>query len=152
MKKISYEYYGIFEEDQDYPEEQDVDGHALWSFFCRYLIEKSTHWSPRGNCVGLDDPNVMFPTRYGKAQQVARDICAGCKVQRECLFYSLVAKEQYGIWGGCTERERSVLINLVQSKLGYSYSDNWTTESKNLIQTLSKRVVNLHEKLFAKKP
>jgi WhiB family redox-sensing transcriptional regulator len=34
-------------------------------------------------------------------------LCQKCPVQRECAEYAIVAKEQYGIWGGTTPRERN---------------------------------------------
>ena len=37
---------------------------------------------------------------------LAKQICASCPVQRECLDYALTNNEVYDVWGGATERER----------------------------------------------
>jgi hypothetical protein len=56
------------------------------------------------------DPEMFFPsdtkgdgyttTRY------AKDICAKCDYTVQCLITALMNKEEYGIWGGSTVRER----------------------------------------------
>lgn len=41
-----------------------------------------------------------------QATREAKAICRGCPVRRECLAYALANREPFGIWGGCSERER----------------------------------------------
>jgi WhiB family redox-sensing transcriptional regulator len=36
----------------------------------------------------------------------AKQICAQCAVQRDCLDFALRVREPHGIWGGLTESER----------------------------------------------
>lgn len=44
--------------------------------------------------------------------QRAKAICAKCPVQPDCLGYALEYAEQFGIWGGKTERERRAIRRL----------------------------------------
>lgn len=37
---------------------------------------------------------------------IARALCSRCKVQPQCLDYSLAVAESHGIWGGLNELER----------------------------------------------
>lgn len=52
------------------------------------------------------EPNVFFP-KAGDAAAVrrARELCADCHFQPDCLRYAL-AHDLYGIWGGATQQER----------------------------------------------
>lgn len=74
---------------------------------------------PRGgDCVG-HNPDLWFPMadksqpglfseNYRKARadtELAKQICATCKIKTDCLSYGLY-HEMFGIWGGATERER----------------------------------------------
>jgi WhiB family transcriptional regulator, redox-sensing transcriptional regulator len=40
----------------------------------------------------------------------AKQICAQCAVQRDCLDFALRVREPHGIWGGLTESERRRLL------------------------------------------
>ncbi|WP_327436117.1 WhiB family transcriptional regulator [Streptomyces sp. NBC_01201] len=50
-------------------------------------------------------PDAFFPEQ-GVTARDARSVCMGCNVRTECLNYALDNNEQFGIWGGLTERER----------------------------------------------
>jgi WhiB family transcriptional regulator, redox-sensing transcriptional regulator len=39
----------------------------------------------------------------------AKTVCARCPVRPQCAAYALKAMEPHGIWGGFTERERTLL-------------------------------------------
>lgn len=41
---------------------------------------------------------------------MAKLICSDCPVQNVCLAEAMKRKEQYGVWGGTSEEERSVLF------------------------------------------
>jgi WhiB family redox-sensing transcriptional regulator len=55
---------------------------------------------------------LFFPvSATGKSLEQAteaKSICAGCRVQRECLSFALRTLQAYGIWGGTTEEERAI--------------------------------------------
>lgn len=54
------------------------------------------------------DPEAFFPEKGGSTRDVKR-ICADCDVRDKCLDYALGNDEQFGIWGGLSERERRKL-------------------------------------------
>ena len=64
-------------------------------------------WQDHANCVGLDS-NLFFPER-GESCDEAKAICAACTVRAECLEYALANNEQFGIWGGTSNRERRAI-------------------------------------------
>lgn len=41
----------------------------------------------------------------------AREICAICTVREDCLAYALETRQEYGMWGGTTPRDRYVMLN-----------------------------------------
>lgn len=77
-------------------------------------MKVTPEWMALANCRGLD-PDVMFPSSGSKddvdesvndAVLAAKAVCAGCSVREECLEHALVNREEYGVWGGASERER----------------------------------------------
>jgi hypothetical protein len=62
------------------------------------------NWMTYANCRGVD-PEIFFPHR-GENQAAAKRICARCEVTDYCLEYALTNKENRGVWGGMSERER----------------------------------------------
>ncbi|WP_332758404.1 WhiB family transcriptional regulator [Streptomyces sp. MT206] len=64
-------------------------------------------WRARGSCR-TGDPEELFV--QGSAQSRAKAICTGCPVRTECLAYALDHREEHGVWGGMTERERRALL------------------------------------------
>jgi WhiB family redox-sensing transcriptional regulator len=61
-------------------------------------------WQTHARCAEVE-PEIFFPERGGSSK-AARMVCAQCSVRLECLEYALNNKEQFGIWGGTSERER----------------------------------------------
>jgi WhiB family redox-sensing transcriptional regulator len=61
-------------------------------------------WQAGARCTEVD-PEIFFPERGGSSKS-ARQVCARCEVRLQCLEYALNNKEQFGIWGGTSERER----------------------------------------------
>lgn len=61
-------------------------------------------WQGKARCAEAD-PEIFFPERGGSSK-AARAVCGGCDVRAQCLEYALNNKEQFGIWGGTSERER----------------------------------------------
>lgn len=61
----------------------------------------------RPACAG-SDPEVFFPEKGdGANAALARRICARCPLMTECRERNL--DEQFGIWGGTTNKQRIVL-------------------------------------------
>jgi WhiB family redox-sensing transcriptional regulator len=64
-------------------------------------------WQSQARCHEAD-PEIFFPERGGSSKS-ARAVCSRCEVKAKCLEYALNNKEQFGIWGGTSERERRKL-------------------------------------------
>ncbi|MFZ4668462.1 MAG: WhiB family transcriptional regulator [Microthrixaceae bacterium] len=67
-----------------------------------------TAWAGEAACRGLD-PMIFYPATDEEAD-TAKEICAGCPVQIECLEHAIGEREHNGVWGGATERERQRII------------------------------------------
>jgi WhiB family redox-sensing transcriptional regulator len=56
------------------------------------------------------DPEIFFPVSAPGAgrDEVARakEVCAACRVRRQCLQFALATHQAHGVWGGTTEEER----------------------------------------------
>lgn len=75
---------------------------------------RGTHWSQRALCkqlvdVGRAHPEDWQPASTGNRMtdsRIARRLCNGCSVWRDCLEDALANGEDEGVWGGFTPRER----------------------------------------------
>lgn len=59
----------------------------------------------------VTDPEVWFAdVEQGfNYTRDAKRLCQGCPVITECLIYALKSKEEHGVWGGTTAKERQRL-------------------------------------------
>lgn len=64
-------------------------------------------WARLGTCAS-EDPDALFV--QGKAQRSAKAVCRTCPVVAECLADALDSKNDFGVWGGMTQRERRALL------------------------------------------
>lgn len=64
----------------------------------------ATSWQDKALCAQTD-PEIFFPDK-GAPSQPAKTVCRSCEVRPECLEYALDNGEQFGVWGGLSERER----------------------------------------------
>lgn len=61
------------------------------------------------------DPDIFFPEKFNKkisarqAIKEAKEVCASCKFQVDCLNYALSDSELLGIWAGTTEKDRALM-------------------------------------------
>jgi WhiB family redox-sensing transcriptional regulator len=63
-------------------------------------------WHDRAACARPDvDPEWFFPEKGGAAAPAKR-ICADCPVKAPCLADALATRDEHGIRGGLTVRER----------------------------------------------
>ena len=69
---------------------------------------------PARACAG-EDPATFFPENEAAAV-TAKAICWTCPFRKECLTHALTAPEEYGVWGGMTERERKVVLEWQRRK------------------------------------
>lgn len=70
--------------------------------------EDSLEWRDKAECRGTH-PDVFFPNEGAGTGEAIR-ICQGCEVKTDCLEYALVNKEEHGVWGGASERERRRIL------------------------------------------
>jgi WhiB family transcriptional regulator, redox-sensing transcriptional regulator len=63
-------------------------------------------WRPQGACHDLD-PQTFYPSR-GESIRPAVAVCEACPVRAECLEWAL-HHENFGIWGGQSERARRTM-------------------------------------------
>ncbi len=72
------------------------------------LTYSEIDWPKEAKCYIL---NVdMFPRSADEQRYVAEGICFSCRVRRDCLVEALNRREDHGVWGGMTERERRKLL------------------------------------------
>jgi WhiB family redox-sensing transcriptional regulator len=64
-------------------------------------------WVSEAQCRSLD-PEELFVS--GAAQRKAAVICRHCPVIAECGAEALDNREEFGVWGGMTERQRKALL------------------------------------------
>ena len=76
----------------------------------KYTSTPAENWQDTGSCA-TEDPELFFPIGLHDTQTEwrARNICRDCPVIMECLAYALANGEQFGMWGGLTEKERKNL-------------------------------------------
>lgn len=57
-------------------------------------------------CEGVD--SELFYAEGGQAIARAKAICANCEVRDRCLEWA-IKREEFGVWGGTTARERAAI-------------------------------------------
>lgn len=72
-------------------------------------------WRLQAACRGADNPQIFFSKGPGDIA-AARQCCAGCLVQGECLQLALEVEADenciaYGMYGGHTPKERKALAS-----------------------------------------
>lgn len=66
----------------------------------------SLAWKQAGACRGLDAAIFHPDPTKGQSASQALAVCGECVIQKKCLNFALSAREDVGVWGGMTERER----------------------------------------------
>ena len=65
-------------------------------------------WRSNGACQGLD-AEIFYPENEDHAD-FALSVCEQCAVRIACLDYALDTREQQGVWGGATARDRRKML------------------------------------------
>jgi len=71
------------------------------------------YWMTEGACIERQDID-WFPSEAESGED-AKAVCRACPVTAACLAHAL-ARHEYGVWGGTTERERRVLRAYIASR------------------------------------
>ena len=69
-------------------------------------------WSDFALCRGVD-PSLFHPdigADSASCSQAAKEVCAQCPVVEACLDYALTNREDIGVWGGTSPRERKRIL------------------------------------------
>ena len=72
-------------------------------------------WQESAACRGplgavFFPPPVTERKRERRArEEKAKEICRACPVMLECRSYAVEIREQHGVWGGLSEKERRTL-------------------------------------------
>ncbi|MEU2111857.1 WhiB family transcriptional regulator [Streptomyces sp. NPDC019507] len=64
-------------------------------------------WHDDALCAQTD-PDAFFP-EVGTTSAVAKRVCMGCPVRRECLEHAVTHGENVGVWGGTTPNQRKAI-------------------------------------------
>jgi WhiB family redox-sensing transcriptional regulator len=58
-------------------------------------------------CRNEIDPDIFYP-EYGNAAAAytAKRVCRNCLLHWQCLDWAVRNREEHGVWGGTSERER----------------------------------------------
>lgn len=81
-------------------------------------VERRDWWESAA-CLEAD-PELFFPVAAnGPAMDEiarAKEVCAECRVRRQCLQFALATHQSHGVWGGTTEEERRVQLHRQQTR------------------------------------
>lgn len=69
-------------------------------------------WRLDGSCSTVD-PSLHFPEGPKKVRDLqtttAVKICESCPVLKQCRTYAIETGQQYGVWGGMSEHQLSLV-------------------------------------------
>jgi len=116
---------------------QAIESHKEWGAYVRKLNVDKAKWREHGRCVDLPR-GAMYPPRADKQQAIAESVCKGCYTQIECLYFALVNKEDFGVWGGTTETERAAMQQKIIEQGFGNFKAHWTDETKVAIVKICK--------------
>ncbi|MFG3348712.1 WhiB family transcriptional regulator [Streptomyces sp. NPDC048018] len=81
-------------------------------------------WHSRAACYGINpkeaDRLFFHGPRNFRDRQQAKQVCAACPVQRDCLNFALENKVEHGMWGGLTLKERAQWRKKLANRLDYA--------------------------------
>ena len=91
-------------------------------------------WQFAALCRGMSSTYFFHPwgergpARDARIEQ-AKQVCAKCPVIQQCRSHALIVQEQYGVWGGCSEDERLLLLHEANLQRG-SQRNPFNTSSR----------------------
>lgn len=84
--------------------------HELRTYLSTALLRWREPWMDYAACAYVD-PALFFPEKGdGRSYRLAKAICLGCPVVRECGEYALGNNERFGVWAATSERDRRKLL------------------------------------------
>ena len=85
------------------------------------MYDEST-WRANAERRGENAVYFFAPSHFERKPEkdfregTARALCRRCKVQKQCLDYSIQVEEGHGIWGGLNELERKRMLRRMRSE------------------------------------
>lgn len=89
----------------------------LYKAFASVL--ESRDWSDDANCRNMD-VELFFPKLGENVSAFAKEVCASCAVQEECLWYANQTRSTDGLFGGMTPSQREAWRTKNNVTLGQS--------------------------------
>ncbi|MFC9490466.1 WhiB family transcriptional regulator [Streptomyces hydrogenans] len=81
-------------------------------------------WHSRAACYGINpkeaDRLFFHGPRNFRDRQQAKQVCAACPAQQDCLNFALENKVEHGLWGGLTLKERAQWRKKLANRLDYT--------------------------------
>lgn len=83
---------------------------SFWNFLAENYDETICNAEP--NCAQTD-PEIFYPELGANPAAIcaAKKICQACVLVEPCLEFALKNREEYGIWGGKSAKERKVFLD-----------------------------------------
>ncbi len=81
-------------------------------------ISDAWEWQIMGRCRDRNGAQFFHPDddlgRISRRlrEAAAKRVCDSCPVRRQCATHALTVGEEYGVWGGFSENDRSMLRDL----------------------------------------
>lgn len=110
-----------------------------WEQHVDLLRFRKSFWSQRAACSTMPTER-LFPHSEAKQKVAASEICTGCPVQIECLNFALVTREDFGVWGGTTETQRSNMLSKLRDQYKNIFRD-WSPKLAKEVLALVKDYV-----------
>lgn len=101
-------------------------------------MSENYEWVAYARCASEDSDGLF---EQGPVQREARHVCVECVVRLECLSNALDKRENFGVWGGLTERERRAILK------AYPHVTDWNEWIHASADPLA---VEMRERVFPK--
>ena len=67
-------------------------------------------WRDSAKCRGIS-PDFFFPFASDEVRVAeAKSFCADCSVRSECLDFAITTRQEHGVWGGASEKDRRRIL------------------------------------------
>lgn len=102
-----------------------------------------------GAACSPEDTAIFFPegNNIYKATKEAKQLCSGCPIINDCLDFAITNKEEWGIWGGATTKERVHLSRHPNQKSVYVDELRRTKGRKNIAVITDENTVSWGDEL-----
>ncbi|MFF8467940.1 WhiB family transcriptional regulator [Streptomyces griseus] len=82
--------------------------------------DRATDWRDAALCRSHPDPEMWFPKGTDAVsmadEQEAKETCRHCPVMETCRQWALETRQDHGVWGGLSERDRYNLRRRARSR------------------------------------